>query len=51
MAIMPATSQTSSVVSRSGIATSSTSRSRNGDTMPSPAETAMSASTANSRPR
>ena len=40
MATMPATSQVSSVVSRSGIASSSTSRSRNGEIMLSPADSA-----------
>ena len=45
IAIIPATSHVSSVVSRSGIAVSSTARSRNGEIMLSPAERPMSAST------
>ena len=45
MAIIPATSHVSSAVSRSGIASSSTARSRKGETMLSPAERPMSAST------
>jgi hypothetical protein len=51
IAIIPPTSQASSSRSLSGIATSSTSRSRNGDTIPSPALTRMSASTAPRRAR
>jgi hypothetical protein len=38
MPIMPSTRMLSSAVSRSGIATSSVSRSRNGDSIPSRAE-------------
>ena len=51
MPIMPPTSQSSSVRSFSGIAWSSTSRSRNGETIPSPAETTISPSTAPRRAR
>ena len=50
MAIIPATSSASSRSSFSGIATSSTSRSRNGEIIPSPADTTMRPSTAASRP-
>ena len=46
IAIMPATSQVSRRVSLSGIATSSTSRSRNDGMTPSAAEKTMSAQTA-----
>ena len=49
MKIIPPTSQLSSVVSPSGIAWSSTSRSRNGVTIPRPALIAMSARTVPSR--
>ena len=45
MATIPATSAVSSVVSRSGIAVSSTARSRNGEIMLSPADRPISAST------
>ena len=45
MKTIPPTSQASSVVSRLGIASSSTSRSRNGETIPSSADSAMSPST------
>ena len=51
MPIIPATSSASSRSSSSGIATSSTSRSRNGEIIPSPAETTISRSTAPNRPR
>ena len=51
IAIMPATSQVSRRVSLSGIATSSTSRSRNDGMTPSAAEKTMSAQTAPSRAR
>ena len=51
IAIMPPTSHTSSVVSPFGIATSSTSRSRNGVTIPSPALIAIRPSTVPSRIR
>ena len=51
MAIIPATSSARSPSLFSGIATSSTSLSRNGEMIPSPAERAMSASTAARRPR
>ena len=50
MAIIPATSSASSPSSFSGIATSSTSRSRNGEIIPSPADTTISPSTAARRP-
>ena len=50
-AIMPSTSHVSSVVSSFGIASSRTSRSRNGETMLMPALSAISASTAPSAPR
>ena len=49
IATMPATSMVSRPTSSSGIATSSTSRSRNGETTPSAAETTISAETAASR--
>src|SRR5688500_18143756 len=49
IAIMPATGQVSSRVSLSGIATSSTSRSRNDGMTPSAAENTMRAETAPSR--
>ena len=48
---MPATSHVSSAVSPLGIARSSSSRSRNGETMPRAADSAMSASTVTSRAR
>ena len=51
MAIMPATSSDQQPVSFSGIATSSTSRSRNGEIIPSPAETTISAEHRASRAR
>src|SRR4030088_2876380 len=51
MPIMPTTSQVRSDMSRCGIAVSSTCRSRNGETMPRPAETRIRARTALSRPR
>jgi hypothetical protein len=50
-AIIPPTSHASSVVSRSGIASSRTSRSRKGETMPTIAETTIMASTVPSRSR
>ncbi len=49
IATMPATSIVSRPTSSSGIATSSTSRSRNGEMTPSPAERTMSPETAPSR--
>ena len=51
MPIIPATSTASRPSSFSGIATSSTSRSRNGEIIPSPAEMTMRPSTAPNRPR
>ena len=49
MATMPTTSMVSSAVSRSGIASSRTARSRKGEIMLNPAESPMSASTVASR--
>ena len=51
IAIIPPTSFSSRSRSFSGIASSRMSRSRNGDTIPSPAEMAINASTAARRPR
>ena len=51
MAIIPADQQRSSPSSSFGIASSRTSRSRNGEIIPRPAETTIRASTAASRPR
>ncbi len=50
IAIIPTTSQVSSSVLPSGIAVSRTARSRNGETMPSPAETRISRNTTLRRP-
>ena len=49
IAIIPSTSSVSSGPLRSGSAVSSTARSRNGEIIPSPAETTISAMTAASR--
>jgi hypothetical protein len=51
MPIIPPTRTNSSVSSLSGIAWSSTSRSRNGETIDSPAEIAIRIRTVKSRPR
>ncbi len=51
IATIPATRAVSSLVFSSGIATSSTSRRRNGETTPIAAENTMSAHTAASRAR
>ena len=51
IAIIPPTRISSRSRSFSGIASSRMSRSRNGDTIPSPAEMAINASTAARRPR
>jgi hypothetical protein len=51
IATIPATSQVSSPTRCCGMATSSTSRSRNGETTPSAAETKMSTETEPSRAR
>ncbi len=50
-AIIPPTSQASSVVSRSGSAVSRIARRRNGETIEIPAESTISPSTAARRPR